>query len=119
MTDDMKRVLEKAIEHYGRNNQMLKTYEEVGEFLQAMCKYSIDREKHRKRTEVMTDGVPTYVCGICEHRENYSHLQEEIADCIIMFEQMRLMFDPHEIDWWINFKLERLENRIDKEKKSV
>ena len=119
MTDDKRKLLKEAIEHYGKDNQVVKAYEEVGEFLQAMCKFTLDTEKHRKRNDVFTDGVPTYVCGLCEHRENYRHLQEEIADCIIMFEQMRLIFDPHEIDWWINFKLERLESRMEKEKKSV
>jgi hypothetical protein len=46
-------------------------------------------------------------------------LREEIADCIITLQQMRLMYGEDSVDWWIDFKLERLNDRIEEEKESV
>ena len=102
MTDSetMKRVTEKAVNHYGNGHQVLKCLEEIGEFLQALGRYNNAEE-----------GEPALLAK--------DNLQEEIADAIIMLQQMRLIYGLKEIDWWINFKLERLEDRIDKEKKSV
>ena len=102
MTDNetMKRVTELAVNHYGNGHQITKCIEEVGEFLQALGRYNIAEE-----------GEPALLAK--------GNLQEEIADAIIMLQQMRLIYGQEEIDWWINFKLERLEDRIEKEKKSV
>lgn len=119
--ETMKRVLEKAIDHYGKSNQVVKTYEEVGEFLQAMCKFTYLADRHnewKKATSGTTSAIEDrYLFQDIEQGEK--HLREEIADCIIMFEQMRLIYGPEEVDWWINFKLERLDDRIERGKKGV
>lgn len=99
-SDNMKRVTEEAVEHYGYKHQTIKCIEEVGEFLQALGRYNIAPE-----------GELTL--------QAESNLQEEIADALIMLQQMRLIYGPKDIDWWINFKLNRLEEQIEKEKRSV
>ena len=102
MTDseNMKRVTEKAVNHYGNGHQISKCIEEIGEFLTALGRYNIAPE-----------GEPALLAK--------DNLHEEIADAIIMLQQMRLIYGPKEIDWWINFKLNRTEEQIEKEKKSV
>lgn len=96
MTEKMKRVTEKAVNHYGNGHQTSKCIEEIGEFLQALIKYNLEPDDEMA---MMAKG----------------HLQEEIADCIIMLQQMRLVYGPEGVDWWTNFKLERLEREIEKE----
>ena len=120
MTDNMKRVLEKAIKHYGKSNQVTKCIEEVGELLQAVGKYltfasTFNRQQKSKKELPLTEGMKLNT----DFLQAEQHLQEEIADAIIMLQQMRLMFGPHHVDWWIDHKLERLNDRIEKEKKSV
>ena len=120
MTDNMKRVLEKAIEHYGKAYQVTKCIEEVGEFLQAVGKYSFMAAKHnewKKSSQGPATAEDTMFCEDIVQSER--HLQEEIADAIIMLQQMRLIYGPEYVDWWIDHKLERLDDRIEKEKKSV
>ena len=116
MTENMKRVTEKAVAHYGKGHQVTKCIEEIGEFLQALSKYSFLAEKH-KDWKMSTSGPATiedrYLFQDIEQGEK--HLQEEIADCIIMLQQMRLVYGPEGVDWWTNFKLERLEREIEKE----
>ena len=116
MTENMKRVTEKAVAHYGKEHQVKKCIEEIGEFLQALSKYSLLVDKH-KNWKTSTSGLATiedrYL--LQDIKQGEKHLQEEIADCIIMLQQMRLVYGPEGVDWWTNFKLERLEREIEKE----
>lgn len=120
VTDDMKRILEKAIDHYGKTHQVTKCIEEIGEFLQALSKYTFLGEKHREWKKTAT-GPATIEDRYFFHdiEQGERHLQEEIADSIITMQQMRLIYGPEAVDWWIEFKLNRLEEQIEKEKKSV
>lgn len=88
------KVLRKAIETNGIRHQTEKCVEEVGELLQAIIKYD-----HSK--------------GLEETKANLEHLQEEIADCCIMLEQMKMMYGETEITQKILEKADRLEKRLD------
>ena len=85
-------VLTAAIQTYGGEKQTWKCQEEIGEYMQAIGKLN--------STESALKG---------QRHKAYDNLQEEIADCIIMFEQMRLLYGPEEVDKWIDYKLSRLQ----------
>lgn len=78
--------LEKIIAHYGCGNQLLKCVEELNECAAALMKHNSGR---------------------------YSNHQEEIADALIMLEQMRLIYGEHTIDALIQMKLDRTIQRIE------
>ena len=82
-------VLEKAVDTYGLENQLLQGAEECAEFIQAVNKWR--RSETREETS-----------------EAVEHLAEEIADCIIMMEQARIMVGEARVQRWINQKMERL-----------
>lgn len=88
------KILKRAIEVYGIKRQTMKCIEEVGELLQAVSKY-----------EFATD--------LEEKRKALDHLQEEIADCCIMLEQMKMMYGEREVTKKIMEKIERLDKRLD------
>lgn len=91
--DRFQKICKEAIEVYGTTRQIKKFQEEIGEVLQANSKYDID---------------PT--------EEKLNHLCEEIADLKIMTAQMELMTDPEKVAYWFDFKMNRLESRIEAEK---
>jgi hypothetical protein len=71
----------------GEDHQINMCIEECSELIQALCKY--------KR------GKPDNVC-------------EEIADCEILFEQMKLLFNQDErVEGWKAFKLDRLAELVE------
>lgn len=85
-------VLKAAIQVYGGERQTWKCQEEIGEYMQAIGKL-----------------ISTQFILKDQRQKAYDNLQEEIADCIIMFEQMRLLYGPEEVDKWIDYKLSRLQ----------
>ena len=87
------KILNKAIETYGVEHQTKKCVEEVGELLQALAKYQLTSDLEKAA-------------------ECLEHLQEEIADCCIMMEQMVMMYGEREIAKKILEKVERLNKRI-------
>ena len=89
-----KGILIKAIETYGPANQLSQATEECAEFIQAVSK--------RRRAK---DAVQTI--------RTIDHLAEEIADCIIMMEQARLIVGANLVDNYIELKLERLAERLE------
>ena len=90
------KILERAIDYYGIDHQERKCFEEIGEFLQAINK--------AKDAAFGPDPI------IYEYEKQ--HLQEEIADCLIVFHQMRLIYGPDAVDRFVISKLERLEERL-------
>ena len=83
-----------AINKYSPTDQVNMALEECGEFIVAVNKYrrsTIDNHEQRK----------TELCG-------------EIADVIIMMEQMALMFGRGEVEKIMLIKLTRLEGRLKK-----
>ena len=84
------KILEKAIETYGKDMQLNVAIEELSELIKEICK--------SKRGA-----------------DNRDNIIEEMADCEIMFEQLQIIFDisGEEIGDTIIEKLDRLERRIE------
>lgn len=87
------RIIEKAINHYGLNNQLIVTIEELSELQKELCK-ALRRIPDR------------------------DHIVEEYVDCLIVLEQVNEIFNisEEEISFFKNRKLKRLEERIQKGK---
>ena len=72
-----KEILQKAIKTYGTHNQMLKCIEECSELSRAISRILIELSS-----------------GDCfTTKESEENLHEELADVLIMVEQMIMMFD--------------------------
>ena len=91
-------ILEKAIKHYGSQNQMKQAIEELAELIVAINKYT------RYPDEI----------------ETKQHVTEEIADVLIMIDQLKIILDikDYEINCYRDYKLLRLERRMNNEKES-
>ena len=90
----VKELLNKAIDTYGIEEQLLQTVEECAELIQAINKW-----RRTKDLESTKDAV--------------EHLAEEAADVIIMLEQIKIMVGEPKMNWWIDFKLQRLAERLE------
>lgn len=86
-------ICKEAVAVWGQPEQIKMWHEEVGELMQAINKH------HRKPTP-----------------ENLDHLCEEIVDVKILTLQLELMGPEDRIQYWFNFKMNRLELRIKAEK---
>jgi len=82
-----KEILKRVLVKWGIEAQIDMVHEEVGEFQSALNKYRRGR---------------------CEIKE----VQEEIADCLMMFQQMRHYFGAEQVDFFIRNKTKRLEDRL-------
>ena len=89
-----KELLNKAIDTYGIEEQLLQTVEECAELIQAINKW-----RRSKDLESTKDAV--------------EHLAEETADVIIMMEQLKIIIGEHKVKWFIDFKLQRLAERLE------
>ena len=74
--------------------RLLQTVEECAELIQAINKW-----RRAQNRESIKDAV--------------DHLAEEAADVIIMMEQIKIMVGEPKVNWWIEFKLQRLEERLE------
>lgn len=86
-------ILRQAIDYYGCDMQLNVAVEEFAELTKEIC-------KHKRGA----DNTPQII--------------EEMADCYIMLQQMKMMYslDNAVIDAEINRKIERLGQRMEKEK---
>lgn len=86
---EMRAILKQAIETYGAESQLNVAIEEFSELIKEICKH--------KRGE-----------------DNLENIIEEMADCCIMIEQMRMIFGLGSIvmDNAIHKKIKRLESRL-------
>ena len=86
--------LKKAIKHYGPQNQMMQAMEELSELSVAISKCIRYPDKI----------------------ETKQHITEEIADTLIMIEQLKIILDikDYEINCYKDYKLNRLNKRIEK-----
>mgnify|MGYP000895151061 FL=1 len=95
-----KEVLQKAINTYGVENQMIKTVEELSELSQALCK-SLVRLNYTKKTSLEDD------------LKSVDNIFKEMADVEIMLEQCKIMFQcDKEVNRWKQKKIERFERRM-------
>lgn len=83
-------VLKKAIETYGKENQSMMLFEEMAELQKEVCKS-------------------------LRGNNNHDEIVEEIADVLIMIEQLKIMHDVkyRELNEMFNFKINRLKERLD------
>ena len=88
-TKEQKAVLKKAIRHYGFDSQTDIAIEEMSELTKAIIK---DRRY--------------------QSMETLENIYEEIADVLIIVEQLRLAFYPEAVDRFVRSKIARLEQRI-------
>lgn len=99
-----KEIMQKAINTYGLENQMIKTVEELSELSQALCK-SIVRLNYTKEKTSLEDDL-----------KSVDNIFEEMADVEIMLEQCKIMFQcDKEVSTWKHKKIERLERRLEGE----
>jgi hypothetical protein len=99
-----KEIMQKAINTYGLENQMIKTVEELSELSQALCK-SIVRLNYTKEKTSLEDDL-----------KSVDNIFEEMADVEIMLEQCKIMFQcDKEVSAWKHKKIERLERRLEGE----
>lgn len=81
--------------HYGFTSQANMLMEEAAEFTVAL-------NKLRRGSQ-----------------EEYNNIKEELADVLVVAQQLRLLLGPEDIDKIINEKVERQLNRIDEERTSM
>lgn len=86
------KILKKAIDTFGVDMQLTVAVEEFSELTKEICKYK-------------------------RGADNISNITEEMADCYIMLEQIKIIFgiDDAAISNEMNKKLERLHNTLCKE----
>lgn len=83
---------EKAILHFGADSQITKAIEEMSELTKELCKYA-------------------------NGKDNLDAIAEEIADCEVMLEQLKYIFNCRLLaNHNIQRKLNRLEKIIEKER---
>lgn len=88
-------IYDKAVEHYGLDNQLWVLIEELGELLQAIGKTGRARAENPKLRDD-------------------NHLAEETADVMICLEQLVRSFDIDRlVKYMMDFKLRRLLNRLE------
>lgn len=82
-------LLRRALDTYGADAQTTMVFEEMAELQKELCKHA-------------------------RGSDNKAHIAEEIADCLIMLEQMQILFDIRDdVNKFTMVKLERLKERID------
>lgn len=89
-----KQIINEAIRHYGVNNQLIVSLEELAELQKEICKF-------------------------LRGENNRDHLIEELVDTQIMIEQLIEIFEISRDEIFVNRmrKLKRLEGRIENERK--
>lgn len=97
-TENSRDVLKMAIGVYGRTNQITKAMEEMGELITAISRFH-GAEMQDKPTE--------------DTKALLNNVTEEIADCIIMMEQLKIIYCRNDVDRWIDYKIERLAKRLE------
>jgi NTP pyrophosphatase (non-canonical NTP hydrolase) len=99
MTDEQKRKCRGILDYYGRTAQLRQLIEECAELIQAAAKFN----------RVTNDGEKQNLIA-------YQHLCEELADVMIMTEQIRQSVNDSMVQAYINAKLDRQLGRINNEK---
>lgn len=88
-SEEFDEVIKLAIKTYGKEAQTQMLFEEMAELQNALCKLARGR------------GTANHVC-------------EEIADVMIMCLQMAQLYGPAAVEWWANYKVTRLKDRLNK-----
>ena len=86
MTTEQIAILTKAVNHYGKDNQIRKAIEELAELIRALAIGNVD--------------------GVCD----------EMADVEIMMWQLRYIVGGGAVDNYVEHKIKRLRDRMEAEK---
>ena len=93
--EKMKQLLERVITAYGMNKQLDVAIEELSELIQAICKI-------KRRDSLCNESFAVK-----------GNLAEEMADVEIILAELKLLFDNEDnVKEWKNYKLDRLEKRL-------
>ena len=85
------KILHGALNAFGLDNQVTKAIEELAELIKELCLFKAGSARDRKRHNV----------------------EEELADAIIMIEQMLIVFNQYdEVTRQVRYKMNRLEARL-------
>lgn len=89
---------DRAIEEFGKDRQLFKFYEEIGELMQAVNKWNEASERGEFNVSLRDD------------------LIDELADVNIMMNQVAIMakIEPSHVNKRVFFKASRLKDRLDK-----
>lgn len=99
-THEELKILQEAIDHYGKKNQLNVAIEEMAELTKLICK----QERIVCPHEFFTNK---------EILDIFDNFYEEIADVLIMLEQLMMMFDCEErVSAIASEKIRRLKARI-------
>lgn len=94
-------IMQKAINTYGLQNQIIKTVEELSELSQAICKAVVRLNQPNGAT--LTDDL-----------KSVDNIFEKMADVEIMIAQCKIMFQcEKEVQVWKDKKLARLQSRLE------
>lgn len=109
-THEELKVLQEAIDHYGEESQLDMAIEEMAELTKAICKY-----KRLKKSIASNSGsIDKRVVEWERYYVTLGDIKEEIADVLIMLEQMMMMFDCEQrVSAIVSEKIRRLKGRID------
>ena len=93
-SEDQRNICKKAVESYGEISQMIKATEEMGELIRAISRVILQQGESDVQIE--------------------SNYNEEIADVIIMLEQLKYTrhYKQELVDFWKEEKLKRLEGNV-------
>ncbi len=98
-----KEIMQKAINTYGLENQMIKTIEELAELSQNLSKALIRLNSKSDKT-------------LSADLKSVNNIFEEMADVEIMIEQCKMMFKcKEEVQNWKEKKISRLAKRLENE----
>ena len=104
-THEELKVLQEAIDHYGEESQLDMAIEEMSELTKAICKYKRAVKERGQDICYSTAKDVIFAKG---------DIVEEIADVLIMIEQMMMIFDCEQrVSAIASQKIKRLKGRID------
>lgn len=107
-THEELKVLQSAIDHYGEDNQLDMAIEEMAELTKAICKYKRAVKERERDICYSTAKDVIFAKG---------DIVEEIADVLIMIEQLTMIFDCKKrmMSAIAREKIRRLKRRMDRE----
>ncbi|MBA7648140.1 hypothetical protein ES703_55922 [subsurface metagenome] len=90
-TEERETLYREAVKQWGVDAQVIMAFEEMAELTQSLCK--LRRNNYRWGDD----------------KQLRTNLKEELADVEIMLEQVKYIFEVHDIEDIINMKLKRLQ----------
>ena len=111
-THEELKILQEAIDHYGEESQLDMAIEEMSELTKAICKY----KRLKKSINSNSNSVNKQIKEWERYYVTVDDIKEEIADVLVMLEQMMMMFDCKErVSAIAREKIRRLKRRMDRE----